>query len=79
MAEFCKDCWNKMFNTKGGRIKYIMSKDPELCEGCGHYKKVVIIERAYYYGRILRQYIIPILGVCSVVGLIVWALIHFSD
>ena len=48
-----------MFNTKGGRIKYIMSKDLELCEGFGQYKKVVIIERAYYYRRILLNIFYP--------------------
>lgn len=71
MAEFCKDCWNKMFNTKGGRIKYIMSKDLELCEGCARYKRVVLIERAYYYRCKFLKYVLPVLGVLVLIALIV--------
>lgn len=51
MAEFCLDCWNEINETNDPPEKYIISKDLELCEGCGEYKHTIIIERKYavYY------------------------------
>lgn len=47
MAEYCLDCWNEINETNDPPQKYIISKYPELCEGCGEMKRVVVIERAY--------------------------------
>ena len=48
MAEFCLDCWNKINNTNDSKNKYIMSRDLEFCEGCGEWKKVIVMERNIY-------------------------------
>jgi len=42
MAEFCLDCLNKMMGTNDPPGKYIISKEPDLCEGCGQFKPVII-------------------------------------
>jgi len=42
MAEFCVDCWNKLNGKKGNPTKYVLSKEVDLCEGCGKYKRVIV-------------------------------------
>ena len=40
MAEFCKDCFLRMNgDTYANRI--ILSRDLDICEGCGEWKRVV--------------------------------------
>lgn len=51
MAEFCVDCWNKIAGTNLPANKYILSKELDLCEECGRYRRVVIMEKKYYYRR----------------------------
>lgn len=48
MSEFCLDCWNKMMNTNDTEKKLILSKDLDLCEECGQYKRVVVAVRKWY-------------------------------
>ena len=48
MSEFCLDCWNKMMNTNDTEKKLILSKDLDLCEECGQYKRVVVAVRRRY-------------------------------
>ena len=38
MAEFCLDCWNRLNETDALPGKYILSKELDLCEGCGEWK-----------------------------------------
>ena len=42
MAEFCIDCWNELMETKDSPKKYVLSRRPGLCEGCGEMKPVII-------------------------------------
>ena len=49
MAEFCKDCFvNYLLGNKdrkayeNGKLKIKMSKEKDLCEGCGKMKPVVV-------------------------------------
>ena len=53
MAEFCLECWNELNGTNDSEKEYIMSKDLDLCEGCGEYKRVIVAERKIYYFGIL--------------------------
>ena len=40
MAEYCRECAAKIL---GLNVKHaVMSKEPDLCEGCGEYKPVVV-------------------------------------
>ena len=39
MAEYCKSCASKYLGIKG---KVVLSKEMELCEGCGQLKRVVV-------------------------------------
>jgi len=39
MAEYCKDCASRILGLNVSRA--VMSKEPELCEGCGEYKPIV--------------------------------------
>ena len=70
MAEFCLDCWNRLNNTDDSKNKYILSKELDLCEGCGEWKHVIIIERRAYYMRIIRLFLIPVLIVYYIIFLI---------
>jgi hypothetical protein len=60
MAEFCLDCWNRINETNDPPGKYIISKDLDLCEGCGEYKPVIVIEKKYYYLNWLRKIFFPL-------------------
>lgn len=51
MAEFCLDCWNELNGTNDPKSKYIISKDLDFCEGCRKWKKVIVMERKYYFIR----------------------------
>lgn len=48
MAEFCMDCWNKMNETEDSPRRYVLSWELDLCEGCGEYKRVVVVERLWW-------------------------------
>ncbi|MBR1969728.1 MAG: hypothetical protein IKA17_05180 [Clostridia bacterium] len=45
MAEYCLDCFNKMNGTDYDEYDFVVSKDLDLCEGCGEWKPVVITKR----------------------------------
>lgn len=44
MAEFCLECWNKINGTKDHKWRYVLSYERELCEECGQYKRVIVVE-----------------------------------
>jgi len=60
MAEFCLPCWNALNNTKSTRIRYIVSKEYTLCEGCGEARRVIAASRIHYYFYHFKWYIFPI-------------------
>ena len=41
MAEFCLECLQK-FEPNANESNTILSTNPDLCEGCGEFKPVVI-------------------------------------
>ena len=49
MAEFCLECLNRINETKEPAIKYIMSEELNLCEGCGQWKRTVSMYRLSYW------------------------------
>lgn len=49
MAEFCLECLNKLNGTSDSENKYILSKDLDLCECCGKWKKIVVMEHRTSY------------------------------
>lgn len=55
MAEFCLKCWNEINGANDPPRKYIISKDFDLCEGCGEWTHVIVMERKYFYLRKLRS------------------------
>ena len=42
MAEFCLTCWNNMHNTSLKEKDFVISKELDLCEGCGKMKFVIV-------------------------------------
>ncbi|MBR5155412.1 MAG: hypothetical protein IKW62_02880 [Clostridia bacterium] len=66
MAEFCLNCWNKINKTNDNERKYIISKDLDLCEGCGEWKPVIIMERKAYYIHKFKYFILPFRAICNV-------------
>lgn len=55
MAEVCLDCFNKAMGEKHSKRRYIFSENLELCENCGEYKNVIIVERKYYYLNMIKS------------------------
>ncbi len=53
MAEFCLECWNRLNQTADGAEEFVISKQPDLCEGCGSLKPVIVTLRSKY--RIRQQ------------------------
>lgn len=47
MAEFCLECLNKINETNDSKWRYVLSWEKDLCEECGQYKHVVIVERRW--------------------------------
>lgn len=52
MAEFCLDCWNQINKTNDSKWRYVLSWEKDLCEECGQYKRVVVVER--FWSRVQR-------------------------
>ena len=42
MAEFCKECYKTKLDPNVNDNDVILSSDPELCEGCGELKPIVV-------------------------------------
>ena len=53
MAEFCPACWNELNELDTPEEAYVLSRVPELCEGCGGWKRVVVSIRKRYLLRYL--------------------------
>lgn len=55
MAEFCLDCFNELCLPERWRKRseqdVTLSDEPELCEGCGEYKLVVVLDRPEPFWR----------------------------
>ena len=64
MAEFCPDCWNRINGSEDDKKKYVLSKDLDLCEGCGEWKHVIIRERNNNIGW---KFVIVILVVLCII------------
>lgn len=47
MAEFCLDCWNKLNDKNDSKWRYVLSREMDLCEECGQYKRVIVSERRW--------------------------------
>jgi len=77
MAEFCLECINKINNKNYSERKYILSDYPDLCENCGCYKRVVIIERKAYYLHKFRYILFPVIGIVFLVRLLVLPILLF--
>ena len=45
MAEFCPECLTRLNGTERAPLSYVLSRELDLCEGCGQWKRVVIRER----------------------------------
>lgn len=75
MAEYCVDRWNKLHGRKDPERKFLMSEEPEFCEGCAEWKNVVIMERKSYYLYKLRFVLFPIRLIVTII-LLPWRIIQ---
>lgn len=57
MAEFCLDCWNRLHGEDKTERDVILSKDDDLCEGCGEFRPVVEGLRTLKFLYDLRHFI----------------------
>lgn len=74
MAEYCLNCWNSINNTNDSEQKYIFSDEPDLCEGCGEWKKVIVMDRKYYYQYKFRFIIFPFKMIYKIIYLL-WRIV----
>ena len=49
MAEFCLDCWNRLNRERLTERDVILSREYDLCEGCGEVRRVVEGERTFKF------------------------------
>ena len=54
MAEFCVDCWNEFCGTDLPACKFVLTREDELCEGCGEFKRTVIKEKNSCFVEIIK-------------------------
>ena len=45
MAEFCLECLNKFMESTATEREFVLSRDLDLCEECGEWKRVVVRRR----------------------------------
>lgn len=74
MSEFCLKCWNEINKTDDPASKYILSKELDLCEGCGKRTHVIVAQRKIYYRHKLRFVILPFKIVYKILY-IVWRIL----
>lgn len=78
MAEICFDCLNQKLGGNLNRKRFLYTKDLELCENCGRYKKAVIVERNRYYYLNKFKVVIILLSVAflpiTIIGLLIYRL-----
>ncbi len=55
MAEFCEECMKKYLEIPNARVKYILSDNAELCEGCGQMRRIVVTRRESRWRRVIRK------------------------
>ncbi len=55
VAEICLDCWNELTGKKYTKRKYILSENLDLCENCGEYKNVIVVERKCYCFNMIKR------------------------
>ena len=56
MAEYCKECFYK-YNPECAGIPLEMSREKDLCEGCGEWKRVVIGYRTGLFADLIGAFI----------------------
>lgn len=58
MAEFCYKCFCDFWETEPKKAELVFSKNIDLCEGCGKYKKIVIAYKtdllAYRFRHVIK-------------------------
>ena len=52
MAEFCVQCWSELNEINDPPEAYILSRELDLCEGCGEWKRVIVAKRKRYFLRL---------------------------
>lgn len=62
MAEFCLDCLRELDGISYRREEFVLSHRPELCEGCGQFKRVVIAKRNPSLFSLLGDFIAALTG-----------------
>lgn len=50
MAEYCPECWDRLNGTFDSKHRYVLSREKELCECCGRYRRIIITARPEYPG-----------------------------
>lgn len=55
MAEFCLECWNTLHNTKHTEDEFVLSKELDLCEGCGELRHVIVKERSGFLSQLIHM------------------------
>lgn len=57
MAEFCLECWRRLNEKDYPPEMYVLSRELDLCEGCGEYKNVIVRVRSPLGQQIMRAFL----------------------
>lgn len=56
MAEYCIDCAKEQLGLTGSELRrVVISQEPDLCEGCGQWKQVVVRVRPTFLEEVVRR------------------------
>ncbi len=75
MAEYCVNCVNEIFETNYPEKHFILSYD--YCERCGKYTKTVVVEKCYFYSRLLKNIFFPFVIFFYILKFIYLLIKHF--
>lgn len=54
MAEFCPECYKRMYGEMPKGMQMVVSKELDLCEACGEWKPVIVrFRREWNLWRVL--------------------------
>jgi hypothetical protein len=56
MAEFCYSCYIDILSGDKEKAELVISKGLDLCEGCGEYEQIVILEKSRFRLKLDRMF-----------------------
>ena len=78
MAEFCYKCFCEFWGVYPNESELVFTKELDLCEGCGNYKKTVVAYKKDFFIYRLRRLITATKIISAILLLPFYPIIYFS-